>query len=93
MFETVKQASARRRRRYEYEYGLSAIGYRYTFGQLVLVASSYRYTLGTAQWAGQITIHPHPSPSLDVPTLARIRYPAWLQDLYNKAQLECSVGK
>ena len=32
-----------------------------------------------------ITFHP----SLDVPTLARIRYPAWLQDLYNKAQLEC----
>ena len=32
-----------------------------------------------------ITLHP----SLDVPTLARIRYPAWLQDLYNKAQLEC----
>ncbi len=32
-----------------------------------------------------ITLHP----SLDVPTLARIRYPTWLQDLYNKAQLEC----
>jgi hypothetical protein len=30
------------------------------------------------------------SPSLDVASVARIRYPAWLKDLYNKAQLECT---
>ena len=30
------------------------------------------------------------SPSLDVSSVARIRYPAWLKDLYNKAQLECT---
>ena len=29
-------------------------------------------------------------PSLDVASIARIRYPAWLKDLYNKAQLECT---
>ena len=30
------------------------------------------------------------APSLDVSSVARIRYPAWLKDLYNKAQLECT---
>ena len=31
------------------------------------------------------------APSLDVSSVARIRYPAWLKDLYNKAQLECTT--
>ena len=30
------------------------------------------------------------APSLDVSSVARIQYPAWLKDLYNKAQLECT---
>ncbi len=30
------------------------------------------------------------SPSLDVASVAHIRYPAWLKDLYNKAQLKCT---
>jgi hypothetical protein len=30
------------------------------------------------------------APLLDVASVARIRYPAWLKDLYNKAQLECT---
>jgi hypothetical protein len=30
-------------------------------------------------------------PALDVPTFARIRYPAWLQSLYNIAQKECTT--
>ena len=29
-------------------------------------------------------------PTLDVATLARIRFPAWLQSLYNAAQLQCT---
>ncbi len=29
-------------------------------------------------------------PTLDVATLARIRYPSWLQSLYNAAQLQCT---
>jgi hypothetical protein len=29
-------------------------------------------------------------PTLDVATLARIRYPAWLQSLYNASQLQCT---
>jgi hypothetical protein len=30
------------------------------------------------------------APSLDVSSVARIRYPVWLKDLYNEAQLECT---
>ncbi len=30
-------------------------------------------------------------PALDVPAFARIRYPAWLQSLYNIAQKECTT--
>ncbi len=32
-----------------------------------------------------------PVDTLDVPAFARIRYPAWLQSLYNIAQKECTT--
>lgn len=31
------------------------------------------------------------TPTLDVPVFARIRFPAWLQSLYNIAQKECTT--
>ncbi len=31
------------------------------------------------------------TPTLDVPVFARIRFPAWLQSLYNISQKECTT--